>query len=92
MSKSFIHGLIVAVAITAPITIACARNPPKTNVGAKHPNLDAAQELVLKAYNRVEAAQRANEYDLGGHAAKAKEALRLASDELKLAAQHANKN
>jgi hypothetical protein len=90
MSK--LTALVMAVALSTPITIACARNTPKTNVGHRHPNLDSAQELVLKAFYKVEAAQKANEYDLDGHAAKAKEALRLASDELKLAAQAANRN
>ena len=36
------------------------------------------------------AAQQANEYQLGGHAGRAKELLRQANVEMKLAAQAAN--
>jgi uncharacterized protein YxeA len=63
---------------------------PVKNIGSKHPNLAKAQQLISDAYDRVTAAQKANEFDLGGHAAKAKDFLEQASQELKLAAQHAN--
>jgi exonuclease VII small subunit len=63
-----------------------------TNIGSKkHPNLAEAQKLISDAYARVNAAQKANEFDLGGHAAKAKGFLEQASQELKLAAVSANK-
>ena len=66
---------------------------PVDNVNAKkHPNLAAAQHLVDQAYQRVIAAQQANEYDLGGHAKKAEELLDKANVELKLAAETANVN
>ena len=86
MFKPFVVALALA---TAPATVALARGPAD-NVGAKHPNLAAAQDLIGKAFQRVEAAQVANEFDLGGHAKRAKEALKLAADEIKLAAQTAN--
>lgn len=64
---------------------------PDTNVSAKgHPNIAEAQSLIRDAYTNVVAAQKANEYDMGGHAAKAKTFLEQASDELKMAAQEAN--
>ena len=63
---------------------------PVKNIGSKHPNLAEAQQFISDAYDRVSAAQKANEFDLGGHAAKAKDFLEQASQELKLAAQHAN--
>jgi len=90
MSKSIIRALVVATAIVAPLTVAFAKDP-STNIGRRHPNLGAAQHLVAQAYDRLEAAQRANEFDLGGHAKRAKEALKVANDEMKLAAQVANK-
>jgi len=56
-----------------------------TNV--KHPNLAQAQQYISEAFDRISAAQKANEFDLGGHAAKAKDALEKASEEIKLADQ-----
>lgn len=91
MSKPLARTLIVLAAITFPLTVAFAREPSR-DVGRRHPNLDAAQKLVVKAFEKVEAAQRANEFDLGGHAKRAKEALMLANEEMKLAAQTANRN
>ncbi len=66
---------------------------PKENVSkGLHPNLAAAQRLCQQAWERIVDAQKANEWDLGGHAQKAKELLDQASNELKLAAEAANKN
>jgi len=66
---------------------------PKQNVSAgRHPNLAAAQRLSLQAFEKITAAQQANEFDLAGHAAKAKTLLDQVNSELKLAAQQANKN
>ena len=68
-----------------------AQAPPKRNVGVRHPNLAAAQRLIDQAFMRISDAQRANEFDLGGHAAKAKELLDQANREIKLAAETANR-
>jgi formate dehydrogenase assembly factor FdhD len=63
----------------------------KENVSAKrHPNLAAAQRHIDQALNKIEEAQRGNEFDLGGHAAKAKELLDQANKEIKQAAEFAN--
>ena len=65
---------------------------PKDNVGGhKHPNLAAAQHLSRQAWEKVAAAQGANEWDMDGHAAKAKELLDQFNHELKLAAETANR-
>jgi len=70
-----------------------AQGPPVRNVNpAKHPNLAAAQRLTDQAYNKITAAQEANEWDMQGHAAKAKELLDQANRELKEAAEAANRN
>ena len=65
---------------------------PKRNVsGARHPNLAAAQRLSQQAWEKIGAAQEANEWDMQGHAQKAKDLLDQANKELKLAAQAANR-
>lgn len=67
--------------------------PPVRNVSpARHPNLAAAQRLSHEAFEKIEAAQRANEWDMNGHAQKAKELLDQVNVELKLAAEAANRN
>ncbi len=66
---------------------------PARNVSAaRHPNIAAAQRLSSQAYAKIVAAQKANEYDMAGHAQKAKELLEQANSELKLAAEAANAN
>ena len=66
---------------------------PKDNVSAgKHPNLAAAQRLSREAWAKITAAQQANEWDMDGHAAKAKELLDQVNKELKEAAEATNHN
>jgi hypothetical protein len=65
---------------------------PERNVGGRHPNLAAAQRLSQQAFERIVEAQRANEWDMNGHAQKAKNLLEQASVELKEAAVAANRN
>jgi hypothetical protein len=70
---------------------AIVAQPPKRNVSPqKHPNLAAAQQLSHQAWERILQAQKANEWDMGGHAQKAKELLDQVNNELKLAAGEAN--
>lgn len=59
---------------------------------SRHPHLAAAQAAGEKAYNELSAAQAGNDFDMGGHAAKAKDLLQQANKELVLAVQDANKN
>jgi protein-disulfide isomerase-like protein with CxxC motif len=66
---------------------------PKENVNQhRHPNLAAAQRLSEQAFAKINAAQQANEFDMDGHAAKAKDLLDQANRELKQAAEAANAN
>jgi hypothetical protein len=75
----------------AGVTAALATAQPKQTVSSsKHPNLAAAQDLCEQAYNKCTAAQQANEFDMQGHAAKAKNLLEQANTALKAAAQAAN--
>ncbi|HEV8494362.1 MAG TPA: hypothetical protein VGR76_18930 [Candidatus Angelobacter sp.] len=66
---------------------------PVVDISAKrHPNLAAAQQMSRSAWDKVVAAQKANEWDLSGHASKAKDLLDQVNKELKLAAEAANKD
>ena len=66
---------------------------PADNVNpARHPNIAAAQRLSTQAYNKIVAAQQANEFDLNGHAQKAKDLLDQVNRELKAAAETSNAN
>jgi hypothetical protein len=68
-----------------------AQDHPERDVSrARHPNLAAAQRLTDQAFNKITAAQQANEFDMDGHAAKAKELLEQANHELKEATEAAN--
>jgi len=87
MRTSILRAFAISLAVAAPLGMALAA-PSKQSVAA-HPNLLAAQKLCAQAFTKLEAAQKANEYDLGGHAQKAKDALKLANDEIKLAAEAA---
>ena len=58
----------------------------------RHPNLAAAQRFMEQAINKMDAAQVANEFDMHGHAQKAKDLLAQAYNEAKLAAEAANRH
>lgn len=72
--------------------LAVAQKPARNVSGARHPNLAAAQRLSRQAWEKVVAAQQANEWDMQGHAQRAKELLDQANNELKQAAEAANRN
>ena len=75
----------------AGVTAAVAAAQPKQTVSSqKHPNIAAAQEFCQQAYDKCVAAQQANEWDMQGHAQKAKTLLEQANSQLKLAAKAAN--
>lgn len=59
--------------------------------GGRHPNLAAAQRYCAQAQGALRAAQHANEYDMGGHAAKAEQLLNDAYHEIGQAASMANR-
>jgi len=86
--RTFFRTSIIALAVAAPLGLALA---DKAAI-KKHPNLLAAQKLATQAFEKLEAAQKANEYDLGGHAQKAKDLLKQANDEIKAAAEVAEEN
>jgi hypothetical protein len=64
---------------------------PVVNISpARHPHLAAAQQLVQQAWQKMVEAQKANDWDMDGHAQKAKDLLAQATKDLKAAALAAN--
>jgi hypothetical protein len=90
MTKTRISTLVLSLIVLLS-GIAVAQRPKENVSGARHPNLAAAQRLSQQAWQRVVDAQKANEWDLGGHAQKAKELLDEVNKELKLAAEASNR-
>ena len=84
-------GVVLGAALVGG-GIAVAQKPVEDISGKRHPNLAAAQRLSQQAWEKITAAQQANEWDMQGHAAKAKELLDQVNRELKLSAEAANKN
>ena len=89
--RTMLKAISLTVALSAPVGLALAKEPVKNVSKEKHPNIAAAQKLIGQAFDKLEAAQKANEYDMDGHAQKARELLQTANDEIKLAAEAANK-
>jgi hypothetical protein len=90
LNKRVVTPIVASLLLIGGIAIA---QPPAQNVSkGKHPNLAAAQRLSTEAYEKITKAQEANEWDMQGHAKKAKELLEQVNNELKQAAQAANKN
>ena len=93
-SKRWALGVVVsALAATIALSggLALAQKQPPDNVSPRrHPNLAAAQRMSTRAYEKIVAAQHANEWDMDGHAQKAKELLEQVDRELKVAAEIAN--
>ncbi len=84
--------LTAAVLGSAVLIGGLAFAQPKRNVNAgRHPNIAAAQRLSQQAFEKIMAAQQANEWDMQGHAQKAKELLDQANKELREAATAANR-
>jgi hypothetical protein len=80
--KKIIHITLVAGLMTLAAGAGYA-------AGGKHPNLNKAQDLVSKAIDRLEDAQKANEDKLGGHAKAAEGFLKQAQPEIAAALQTA---
>jgi len=72
--------------------LALAQRPEQDISPGRHPNLAAAQRLSSQAWQKIVDAQRANEWDLDGHAQKAKNLLDEVNHELKLAAEASNRD
>jgi len=82
-SKFVLGSVLCAVSFAGGVLVA---------QGPRHPNLMEAQRLINQAFDRIVAAQQANEWDMGGHAAHAKDLLEQAKREIKMAAEAANRH
>jgi hypothetical protein len=86
ISKLVVGSILSLVLFTSGVVVG-------QNVSERrHPNLADAQRFIEQAIAKVSAAQVANEFDMGGHAAKAKDHLARAYDEIKLAARAADRH
>ena len=94
LARTLLGGLLAAAALACITqTASWAQNEPVENIDwSRHPNLAAAQDLSRQAFDKMTAAQQANEYDLGGHAGHAKDLLRQANWEIKQAAMVSNEH
>jgi hypothetical protein len=84
MKSSSFAKLLVCFALVG-VLLSCASVP-------SHPNLVAAQQFVEQAIDKVTAAQNANNFDMKGHAARAKELMKQAIEQIRLAGEAANGN
>jgi len=85
-------AVVLSALLIALAALAFAQAPARNVSGKRHPNIAAAQRLSHQAWQRVVDAQQANEWDMAGHAQKAKDLLDQANRELKLAAEAANRH
>lgn len=87
--RKAILGSVIGAGLFAS-GVMVAQGPERNVSHLRHPNIAAAQRLVQQAYDRILAAQQANEFDMDGHAQRAKGLLDQANRELKEAAEVAN--
>jgi hypothetical protein len=88
--RKFVLGSVSSLGLLAGGALASRAAQPGQGADRRHPNLMEAQHFVARAYQKVLDAQRANEWDMDGHAARAKDHLDQASKEIKFAAEAAN--
>jgi hypothetical protein len=80
----------IALGAVLVAALACAEEPVRDIDPGRLANLADAQKYVRRAYDKLSDAQFANRDELGGHASRAKELLRQAGEEIKMAALAAN--
>ena len=92
----FKRVLLSSVALCGAFALGAVAPPqgsaPPVDIGERHGNMRAAQQLIQQAWLKVDEAQQDNNYNLGGHAGRAKELLAQASSEIKQSAEQANHN
>jgi hypothetical protein len=87
-TKIVLSTAILGAVLLRGVTL--AQEPVVDIDKGKHPNLAQAQQLVAQANHYVAEAQKANNYDMKGHAEKARQLLAQVNLELKAAAEAAN--
>ena len=89
MKRNYII-LVALIAVSCAMAVAQA---PSVDIDpSRHGALASAQQSIVQAFASITEAQRNNDSQLGGHAARAKELLSQANEELRLAADFANNN
>ena len=87
-----IHVFLLLFALSISVA-AWARAVPSAPLKHKSPNskpnLESTQHDLERAWGHIGAARKADEFDSEGHAAKARELINQAYQELRLAAQSA---
>lgn len=89
MTQRVLKNLIIGGVVIGLLSISITVFGQQVSA-ARHPNLAEAQQFIEKAIDKLTAAQKANDFDMSGHAAKAKDLLKQAYDEIRLAAEAAN--
>jgi hypothetical protein len=89
MKRGVLRGLIIGAIVIGLLSMSVTVFSQQVS-SDRHPNLAAAQQFIQSAIDKVTAAQKANNYDMKGHAARAKDLLSQAYNEVWLAAQAAN--
>jgi hypothetical protein len=88
--KAFAYPALLAAMMLCVATVA---QEPVMDINPKaHPNLAAAQRHVVEANQEIMTAQKDNRYDMHGHAEKARQLLVEVNNELKAAAEAANRH
>ena len=90
IKKILLSTVALGAAFSLGARVTPQNGPPPVDVGERHGNMRAAQQLIQQAWIKVDSAQRDNNYNLGGHAGRAKELLAQASSEIKQSAEDAN--
>jgi hypothetical protein len=89
MKRGVLRNLIIGVIAIGLLFVGVSVFSQQVS-SERHPNLAAAQDFIQRAIDKITDAQKANNYDMKGHAAKAKQLLDEAYHEVWLAAQAAN--
>jgi hypothetical protein len=89
--RSLLVSTVLYTAITC-VSVTFAQAPVVNIDPHRHGNMAAAQKFIVQAYQKLDAAQQANDDQLGGHAQRAKDLLTQADVEIRLAANVANSN
>ncbi len=87
--SALVAGGVLCAVLACPGAL-MAQQPTVSIDTDGHGNLSAAQEYVAMAWRRMDNAQHANNYNLGGHAERAKELLEQANAEITAAADLLN--
>lgn len=87
--KAFAYPALLAALLLCGATLA---QEPVQDINPRiHPNLAAAQRHVVEANQAIAVAQKDNHWDMHGHAEKARQLLVEVNNELKAAAETANR-